>query len=44
MGACPADAEDGVRHVARFVSSKEGGRGAVRDFIEYLIASRRIVE
>lgn len=34
---CPADAVDAVREVANFVSSKKGGEGAVREFIEWII-------
>ena len=33
---CPADAVDEVIKIADFVSSKDGGRGAVREFIEWL--------
>lgn len=35
--ACPADAVQDVRNIAHFVSSKNGGDGAVREFIEYLV-------
>ena len=34
--ACPADAVDEVKKICSFVSSKDGGNGAVRDFIEYI--------
>ena len=34
--ACPADAVSSVRDVADFVSSRDGGSGAVREVIEYL--------
>lgn len=34
---CPADATDNIRIISSFISKKNGGRGAVRDFIEYLI-------
>lgn len=34
---CPADAVDEVREAAHFVSSKKGGEGAVREFIEWII-------
>ena len=33
---CPSDAVDEVKAASDFVSSKEGGRGAVREFVEYL--------
>lgn len=35
--ACPSDAADEVRRMVDFIAPHEGGRGAVRDFIEYLI-------
>ncbi len=35
---CPSDAIDEVKSVASFVSSKKGGEGAVREFVEWLIA------
>ena len=34
---CPADAVKKVKDIADFVSSKNGGDGAVREFIEWLI-------
>ena len=34
---CPADAIDNVKDIADFVSSRNGGNGAVREFIEYLV-------
>ncbi|MBQ5426787.1 MAG: HAD hydrolase family protein [Pseudobutyrivibrio sp.] len=34
---CPADACDEVIDLADFVSKKDGGRGAVREFIEWLV-------
>ena len=34
---CPIDAADSVKMLADFVSSKKGGEGAVRDFIEWLV-------
>ncbi len=34
---CPADACDEVIELAHFVSKKDGGRGAVREFIEWLV-------
>ena len=33
---CPADAVPEVRSVADFASERDGGRGAVREFIEWL--------
>lgn len=34
---CPADAVDKVRVISDFISSKNGGEGAVREFIEWLL-------
>lgn len=34
---CPADAADEVRQIAEFVSTKDGGRGAVREFVDWLL-------
>lgn len=34
--ACPADAVQEVKAQAGYVCQKEGGRGAVREFVEYL--------
>ena len=34
---CPADAAAGVVELADFVSSKDGGRGCVREFIEWIV-------
>lgn len=34
---CPMDAADEVKSIANFVSEKNGGDGAVRDFIEWLV-------
>ncbi|MCI7224302.1 MAG: HAD-IIIA family hydrolase [Fusobacterium gastrosuis] len=37
--ACPADAVDEVRNLSniKFISSKNGGDGAVREFLEYIM-------
>ena len=37
MSACPADAVESVVREVEFVCSKNGGEGAVREFIEYII-------
>jgi 3-deoxy-D-manno-octulosonate 8-phosphate phosphatase (KDO 8-P phosphatase) len=34
---CPADAVNDVKKVANFVSQRNGGDGAVREFIDYLL-------
>lgn len=36
--ACPGDAAEEVRGIAHYISPKNGGDGAVRDFIEWLAA------
>jgi len=35
---CPADAVEEVKRMADFISPHFGGRGAVRDFVEWLLA------
>lgn len=37
MKACPADAVSEVKKICEFVSQYNGGRGAVREFIEYIL-------
>ena len=37
LKGCPSDAVDEVKAVANFVSSKCGGRGAVREFCDYIL-------
>ena len=34
---CPADAADAVKRIVDYVSLYNGGEGAVRDFIEWII-------
>ena len=34
LPACPADAAPEVKAISKFISEKEGGKGAVRDLIE----------
>jgi 3-deoxy-D-manno-octulosonate 8-phosphate phosphatase (KDO 8-P phosphatase) len=40
LSACPADAEPEVVEAVDFVSTRPGGRGAVRDFIRMLLGAR----
>ena len=35
--ACPGDAHDSVKTIADFVCSRNGGEGAVREFVDYLM-------
>ncbi len=37
VSAAPADAVEEVKRTVKFISSKPGGRGAVREFIDYLL-------
>ena len=37
VSGCPNNAVDEIRQVSSFVSTKQGGDGAVREFIEWLI-------
>lgn len=39
--ACPRDAEPAVIELAHFVASRRGGRGAVRDVAEFILAARQ---
>ena len=34
--ACPADAVEQVREICDFVCTKKGGKGAAREFIEWI--------
>ena len=36
LGCCPNDAVDEVKEVATFVSTKNGGRGAVREMCDLI--------
>lgn len=39
IAACPCDAVDNVKKVCNFVSSKNGGKGAVRELCDLVFAS-----
>ncbi len=41
LGGCPSDAVEEVKNVAHFISSKNGGRGAVREFCELIIKNQK---
>lgn len=34
---CPADAVDEIKHISNYITSVNGGHGAVREFIEWLM-------
>lgn len=40
LAACPADAHPSVREVCQWVGRQEGGRGAVREFCDFLLSAR----
>ena len=40
LAACPADAAQEVREISHYVSSKEGGKGCVRDLIEQVLKTQ----
>ncbi len=40
LTACPADAVEEVRKTAKYVCKAPGGRGAVREFVEFLLQGR----
>ena len=42
LSACPNDAVDEVRGMCDFVSSKDGGRGAVRELCDFVLRSQDI--
>ena len=44
LPAVPADADEEAKRLAVFVSSKNGGRGAVREFIEIILKSSGLWE
>lgn len=38
--ACPADAADDIKAISMFVSTKDGGRGAVRELLEQVMKAQ----
>jgi len=42
LKACPSDAIESVKMVSDFICSKEGGNGAVREFIEFILKKQSI--
>lgn len=40
LAGCPNDAVDEVREVSHFISSKNGGRGAVREFCDFITKNK----
>ena len=37
---CPADAYAEIKEVSDYISSRNGGQGAVRDFIQHILQER----
>ena len=37
FSACPNDAHDSIKNIVKFISIKNGGNGAVREFVDYII-------
>ena len=42
ISACPSDAVDEVKSICNFVSTKNGGRGAVRELCNYILKANKI--
>ena len=42
LSACPNDASYEVQDVCNFISSKAGGRGAVREFCDFILKAKHI--
>ncbi|MEJ8801135.1 KdsC family phosphatase [Pontibacter sp. H249] len=40
LRACPADAADDIRDISTFISTKNGGKGAVRELIETIMKAQ----
>lgn len=40
LSACPSDAVDEVKSVSKFISSRKGGEGAVREFCEFVLKAQ----
>ena len=41
LKACPSNAFDSIKNLCDFISSYNGGRGAVREIIEYILDENR---
>ena len=40
LACCPNDAVDEVKNISKFISSKNGGRGAVRELINLILKAK----
>ena len=41
LAFCPADAVDEVKKICHFISTKPGGRGAVREITDFILRSKK---
>ncbi len=41
LAGCPNDAVDEVREIANFISAQNGGRGAVREFCDFIVKNKK---
>ncbi len=44
ISACPADAVEKVKNICNFVSSKDGGKGAVRELCDFIFDAQNVDE
>lgn len=44
LPAAPSDSDEGIKQCADFVSTKKGGRGAVRELVEFILKSAGLWE
>lgn len=42
LSCCPSDASDEVKNICEFVSTKQGGRGAIRELCDFVLRSQNI--
>ena len=42
VSACPQNASENVKRVCEYVSDRDGGDGAIRSIVEWLIEKNRI--
>ena len=40
LAGCPNDAVEEVKNIAKFISSKNGGKGAVREFCDFIVKNK----
>ena len=44
LKACPNDAVDEIKNIADYVSSKDAGHGALRDFIDWIRRNKKQID